>query len=231
MIRFYPKDISNVLPHLFTEQYNNQTFKYTTKAKQLTEKLSVIKDLRFESFYLAISNICYPVMETKLDNVSYENESTPNLMINEEEKEIQLPQTQSIKSSSRQDNHSNSTTLTNASFQESTELHVKQHDSNNSRIKFKFSDTDLQQLGAIEESTTTLQELTEFVTKAIAKIYESLLTKELNEIIDIIYKSITTREFEDADDLLDDIDDRQTSLLITKISEKIENNKSITYKW
>eukprot|EP01084_Bolivina_argentea_P148254 259228_1 len=110
MTRFYPKDISNLLPHLFTEQYNNQTFKYTTKSKQIMEKLEVIRDLRFESFYLAVSNISYPVMQTKSDNISddpiqistgqtrgIEKESVSNVLINEEEKLIQLPQVQTSK--------------------------------------------------------------------------------------------------------------------------------------
>eukprot|EP01084_Bolivina_argentea_P242557 406872_1 len=83
-------------------------------------------------------------------------------------------------------------------------------------------------LGALQESSTpisvTFQELTEFVKKAVAKIYE------LNEITDIVYNCI--KETHDGiDDIIDDIDDRHESLLIETISKKIENNESITYEW
>ncbi len=53
----------------------------------------------------------------------------------------------------------------------------------------------------------------------------------MNTIINIIYTSIIERKFEDADDILDDIQDRNQSHLITTISQKIENNKSIKYEW
>eukprot|EP01084_Bolivina_argentea_P263079 445158_1 len=84
-------------------------------------------------------------------------------------------------------------------------------------------------LTALPEPTTStmrnVSELTEVVKKTIDKIYE------IPTITDIVYNTIKKRNFEDADDLLDDIDDRNKSRLITQISQLIEANNSITYEW
>ncbi len=68
------------------------------------------------------------------------------------------------------------------------------------------------------------KELTDFVKKAVDKIYE------VNEITVIIYDSIQETH-DNTDDIVDDIQDGNKSHLIHSIAQQIENAEAIKYCW
>eukprot|EP01084_Bolivina_argentea_P015959 29898_1 len=78
-------------------------------------------------------------------------------------------------------------------------------------------------LCAIEKSTAI--PLIDFAKQVVQKIYES------DEITSIVCDAIKKQNYEDTDDLLDDIEDRNNSILMYMISKAIENTQSIVYKW